>query len=274
MRRRRRGAGAGSRAGPGRLVDRGRPASRRAPGERNRAAGGQPTLPLSSTMAGLQPMRRPSWRSPARILRDVRQRHRPGHRPLRQLPLARGNACRHGEPAQRGRLRQPARSRPVGGRRRRRRARVRRSRLGRGREPAAVHRRRPVRRRDAGRGADAPRGGACAVARRGFTAWRRRDGGDDRGGPAGARRPFRLPVGRRFARLSAARSRAHQDHARPQPGAGPGREAAPSARPKPPIIRRPTSSRAPSAPTSTCSSWRSAPASCWPATGCCCAATA
>ena len=78
--------------------------------------------------------------------------------------------------------------------------------------------------RDAGRGADAPRGGACAVARRGFAAWRRRDGGDDRGGAAGARRPFRLPVGGRFARLSAARPRAHQDHARPQPGAGHGRK--------------------------------------------------
>ena len=168
LRRRRRDVCAGSRARPGRLVDRGRPAGRRAPGERNRAAGGQPLCRSHRRQLGAGRCAAASWRSPARILRDVRQRHRPGHRPLRQLPLARGNPCRHGAPAQRGRLCQPARSRPVGGGRRRRRSRVRRGRLGRGREPAADHRRRPLRRRDAGRGAIAPRGGACAPARRGL----------------------------------------------------------------------------------------------------------
>ena len=63
---------------------------------------------------------------------------------------------------------------------------------------------------------------ARRIARGGGAARTGCDGGLDRGGDAGARRSFRLPMGRQFARLSAARRRAAADHPRPQPGAGTG----------------------------------------------------
>ena len=188
--------------GRDRLVDRRGPASCRAFRDRQQPCRRDPALPLSSTMTGELSTRRRPWRGPElRMLRDVCRRDQSGHRPVRQLPLL----ARRPMPAWRtGSTRTPTSIGPI---------------LAFGRSPTARAATRPVKSRrprwspvSCRRSTPACLPARCCVevrarleaaharllaeaARHGAG----RDGGDDRGRAAGARRPFRLPVGRRFS---------------------------------------------------------------------------
>ena len=170
--------------------------------------------------------------------------------------------------------RRSPRPRHLGGRRRRRRAsggrsRLRHDRRGAGGDPAGLCRRRAAGARCAPRIAEVHR----RAARGGGAARAGHDDRLDRGGAVARGDAFRLPVGRRFARLPAARRRAAADHATTTAWCRNWSMPARSRRRRPRAIRTPTSSPARSAPDADELGWTRSPARCGRATASCCAAT-